>query len=73
MSFYSAKNVASSGGDSVVAFFGMLSHGFRYYYSGLADLRGLLEGFYGSGRWTLHLYMYFSFSFCLLILAVAVA
>jgi hypothetical protein len=30
MNFYSAKNVASSGGGSVAAFFGMLFHGFQF-------------------------------------------
>src|SRR6266851_4390408 len=51
MNFYSAKNVTSNAGDSVVVLFGMLFHGFRFYRSELVDLCGLLGGSWGSGSW----------------------
>ena len=54
MNFYSAKNVTSNVGDSVVVLFGMLFHGFRFYRSELVDLCGLLGGSWGSGRWLLY-------------------
>jgi hypothetical protein len=45
MNFSSAKNVASSGEDSVVVLYGMLLRGSRFFRSVLVDLLGPSEGF----------------------------
>jgi hypothetical protein len=44
MSFYSEKNVASSGKDLAVVWYGTLSLGSWFYPLVLADVRGLLGG-----------------------------
>lgn len=49
-SSYSAKSVASNGGDLVGVLFGTPFHGLRFYCSGLGDLLGPLGGYWGSGR-----------------------
>jgi hypothetical protein len=45
MSFYSAKNVAFSGEDSVVVLYGTLLRGSRFFRWGLAVPLGPLGGF----------------------------